>query len=146
MSGMTLNYNVLENGARDLILEIVGVDTTTTVAYTSETAITGIIAAAMTATSQTYTPSVHNKIKRIIYNCTNCAIRLQWHATTNTELITVSGYGEWNAKDCQGIIDNGGAGVTGDIDWTTIPIAAVSSGAGIVTAAASLQIYLIKGA
>ena len=142
---LAYTYNVLENGPRDFIFAAIGTDAATTVAFTSETAITGIIAAAVTAASTTYTPSVHNKVKRIIYNTTNCAIRLQWHQTTNAELITLSGYGDWNSKDCQGLFGPNGTGATGDIDSVTIPIAAVTAGSGIITAAASLQIYLVKG-
>lgn len=145
MAGMAFTYDVLENGPREFIFTAIGIDATTTTAFTSEAAVTGIIAAAVTAASTTYAPSVHNKVRRIIYNTTNCAIRLQWHQTSNADLITLSGYGDWNSKDCQGITNPNGTGSTGDIDSITIPTSSVTSGAGIVTAAASLQIYLIKG-
>lgn len=149
MAGMAFTYEVLENGPREFIFLATGIDATTTVAYTSEAAVTGIIAAAVTAASTTYVPSVHNKVRRILYNTTNCAIRLQWHQSTNADLVTLSGYGDWNANllygGSQGITNPNGAGSTGDIDSITIPIAAVSSGSGIVTAAASLQFWITKG-
>lgn len=149
MAGMAFTYDVLHNGPRELIFTAIGIDTTTTVAFTSEAAVTGIIAAAMTATSNTYTPSVHNKVRRILYSTTNCAIRLQWHQTSNVELITLNGYGDWNANllygGSQGLTNPNGTGSSGDIDSITIPVAAVTAGAGVVTAAASLQFYIIKG-
>lgn len=152
MAGMAFTYEVLHNGPRELVFLATGIDATTTVAFTSEAAVTGIIAAAMTATSNTYTPTVHNKLRRLIYSTTNCAIRLQWHQTSNADLLTVGGaasWGDWNTNllfsGSQGITNPNGAGSTGDIDSITIPIAAVSSGAGIVTAAASLMFYITKG-
>lgn len=149
MAGLAYTYEVLENGPRELIFTAIGIDATTTVAFTSEAAVTGIIAAAMTATSNTYTPSVHNKVRRILYSMTNCATRLQWHQTSNADLVVLSGYGDWNANllygGSMGFTCPNGTGATGDIDSITIPIAAVSSGAGIVTAAASLQFWITKG-
>lgn len=148
MAGLAFTYEVLENGPREFIFTAAGIDTTTTVAFTAESAITGIIAAAVTAASTTYAPSVHNKVRRILYSTTNCFLRLQWHQTSNADFLALGGsasWGDWNSKDCQGITNPNGTGSTGDIDVTVIPIAAVSSGTGVVTAAASLQIYLVKG-
>lgn len=152
MAGMAYTYEVLHNGPRELVFTAIGIDATTTVAFTSESAVTGIIAAAMTATSNTYTPTVHNKLRRLLYSTTNCAIRLQWHQTTNADLLTVGGsasWGDWDANKLfagsQGLFCPNGAGASGDIDMITIPIAAVTSGSSVVTAAASLMFYIAKG-
>lgn len=152
MAGLAFTYSVTENGARELIFTAAGIDTTTTVAFTAETALTGIIAAAMTAASQTYTPSVHNKFRRILWNTSNCILRIQWHQSSNADMLTVGGsasWGDWHMNPLysgsQGLICPNGAGASGDIDITVIPIAAVTSGSGVVTAAASLTFYITKG-
>jgi hypothetical protein len=133
---MAFNYRVLENAARNYILQVEGVDTAATTAYTQDGSATGIIAA------NGYTPTVHLKVRRIVYNTTNCMARLQWHATANTELINLSGYGTYCIRDTQGIFNDNGTGATGDIDLFSIAIATAS---GTVTAAMSLVIECIKG-
>ncbi|MDE2101699.1 MAG: hypothetical protein KGL39_30920, partial [Patescibacteria group bacterium] len=84
--------------------------------------------------------------RRIVYNATNCAVRLQWHQTSNAELINLSGYGEYCLEDIQGIVNPKGTGSTGDIDLLVYPFAAVTAGAGIVTEMFSMTIECVKGA
>ena len=136
---MALTFSVLENSARNYILQITGVDTGTTVAYTSDGTSNGIIAA------NSYTPTTSLKVRKVVYNTTNCVVRAQWHQTSNAEAFNVSGYGELCYTDLQGLINPKGAGSTGDIDLTTYPIAAVTAGANIVTAMFSMTIECIKG-
>lgn len=135
---MAFTFRVLENSARNYILEVVGVDTAATTAYTLDGTSTGIVAA------NGYTPTVSLKVRKIWYNTTNCMARLQWHQTTNAELANVSGYGFICLKDTMGIQNDKGTGSTGDIDLTSIAIAAVAS--GTVTAAMTLIIEAVKGA
>ena len=135
---MAFTFRVLENSARNYILEVVGVDTAATTAYTQDGTSTGIIAA------NGYTPTTSFKVRKIIYSTTNCAARLQWHQTSNTELAFVNGYGQINLENTQGVINDKGAGSTGDIDLYSIAIAAVAS--GTVTAAMTLVIECVKGA
>lgn len=139
MAGMAFTYDVIENSARNFIFLANGVDSTTTVAFTSEAAVTGIIAAAG------YTPTVHLKIRRITHTLGNCLIRLQWHQTSNADAIILAGGRNWDFKNTSGLCNPGGAGATGDLDSITIPIAAVSSGSGIVTATASILFECVKG-
>lgn len=135
---MAFTFRVLENSARNYILEVVGIDTAATTAYTSDGSSAGIIAA------NGYTPTTSLKVRRIIYNTTNCMARLQWHATANTELANLSGFGHMCVRDTQGIINDKTTGSTGDIDLSSIAIAAVTT--GTVTAAMTLVIEMIKGA
>lgn len=135
---MAFTFEVLENSARNYILHVVGVDAAATTAYTSDGSSNGIVAA------NGYTPTTSLKVRRIVYNTTNCMARLQWHQTSNAELINLSGYGTVDLRDTQGIINPKGTGSTGDIDLTSIAIAAVAS--GTVTAAMSFTIECVKGA
>jgi hypothetical protein len=139
MAGLTFSYEVIENGPRNFIFVANGVDATTTVAFTAEATVTGIIAAAG------YTPTTHLKVRRLLWSLGNCAIRLQWHQTANVDLLFLSGFLNWDMKNTQGIVNPNGTGSTGDIDLIAIPTAAVTAGAGIVTATASIYFECIKG-
>ena len=136
---MAFTFSVIENGSRNLVLQVIGVDTTTTVAWTQDGSSTAIFATNVSG----FTPGVHLKIRRIIYNTTGCMARLQWHQTSNAEALNLSGYGTMDLRDTQGIINAGGAGSTGDIDLTSIATSANT--AGTVTAAMTLIIECIKG-
>lgn len=136
---MAFTFEVLENGPRNYVLHIVGVDTAAVTAYTQDGASSGIVAANGYAAVTTSL-----KVRRILYNTTNCMARFQWHQTANAELINLSGYGTIDLRDTQGIINPKGAGSTGDIDLSSIAIAAVAS--GTVTAAMSITIECTKGA
>jgi len=138
---MAFTYSVLENGPRNLILHVVGVDASTTTAYTSNGSVSTLI-----SSGAGYTPTTSFKIRKIVYNFTNSAARLQWDQTTDAEAINLTGYGHYNLKDTQGLINPKGTGSTGDIVLTTYPIAAVTQGAGIVTAMFSMTLECIKGA
>lgn len=139
MAGMAFSYEVLENSARNFVFVANGVDTTTTVAFTAEATVGGLIAAAG------YTPTTHLKVRRVVHTLGNCLIRLQWHQTTNVDLLILAAGREWDFRNTQGIPNPLGTGSTGDIDSITIPTAAVSSGTGIVTATASILFECIKG-
>lgn len=134
---MAFTFRVLENGARDYILEIVGVDTAATTAFTSDGSSNGVLAA------NGFAPTTSAKVRRIVYNTTNCMARLQWHQAANAELANLSGYGDMCLKDTQGIINDKGAGSTGDIDLSSIAIQAVTT--GTVTAAMTLVLEITKG-
>lgn len=140
---MAFTFRVLENSVRNYVLEVVGVDTGAVTAYTSDGTSNGILAA------NGFTPTTSAKVRRIVYNTTNCMARLQWHQTANAELANLSGFGDLNLDgsvttvSTQGIINDKGAGSTGDIDLSSIAIAAVTT--GTVTAALTLVIFIVKG-
>lgn len=141
---MAFTFRVLENGARNFILQVNGADAVTTTAATSDGTSNGILNA------NSITPTVHNKVRRITYNTLNCTARLQWHATTNVDLAYFTGYGEFDMiwpgnLGNMGIWDDGGTGVTGDIDLASFATNTVTGGAGLLTAAMTLLIYGVKG-
>lgn len=138
---MSFTYSVLENSSRNLVLHVVGVDTATTTAYTSDGNVADLI-----ATGASYTPTTSFKVRKVVYNTTNCALRLQWDQTTDAEAINVTGFGHYNLKDTQGLINSKGTGSNGDLNLTVYPIAAVTQGSGIVTAMFSLTLECVKGA
>jgi hypothetical protein len=140
---LAYTFRVLENSARNYILQANAVDTSTTAVATTGTASNGIIAA------NGYTPTTHLKLYRVWYSIYNLDVRVQWHATTNVDIAIVSGgYGEMNFDEMFGhstfVNNDGGAGVTGDIDIAPSYASNITTGGG-VTASLSLTLFAIKG-
>jgi len=72
---------------------------------------------------QTFYPGVHLKITKIIYDCKGMGLRIQWHATTNEDIVVLGGFGTQDYRDIGGIQNPGTTaltGSTGSIDFTTI--------------------------
>lgn len=135
---MAFAFQVLENSARNYILSINGVDTATTVAATAYTTQSGIIAA------NGYTPTTSLKIRRILYNAQNCIARFQWHATSNVDFLTLSGYGNYDLWNTPSLINSKATGATGDIDLIVSTISAITTGGG-ATAAMTIVLEAVKG-
>lgn len=134
---MAFTYQVLENSARNYILSINGVDTSTTVAATAYTTQSGIVAA------NGYTPTTSLKIRRILYNAANCIARFQWHATSNVDFLVLSGYGNFDLWNTPSLINSKATGATGDIDLIVSTIGAVTTGGG-TTASLTIVLEAIK--
>jgi len=143
---MAFTYQLLENGPRNLVLAINGVDAASTTAGTQDGTQAGIFAAASVTV-----PSVHYKVTRILYSSFNCVTRLQWHATSNVDLaILGQNYGDLNfdlktSKAIAGINNNAGTGVTGDIDIFTTALTTLTAAGGGVTAGVSIVLFGTKG-
>lgn len=58
-------------------------------------------------------------IQRIHYNVNGMVVTMLWDATTDVRIMELSGYGCFDLRDFGGLTNNGGAGVTGDILFTT---------------------------
>lgn len=136
---MGFGFQVLENSARNYILSVNGIDPSTTTAGTTDGTSAGIIAA------NGYTPTTSFKIRRIVYNTTNCVVRFQWHATTNVDFLNLSGYGFFDLWNTPSLINSKAAGATGDIDILTYPIGTVTGGAGLYTSGFSFVLEAVKG-
>lgn len=136
---MAFAFQVLENSARNYILSVNGVDAASTTAATTDGNSAGIIAA------NGYTPTTSLKVRRVVYNTTNCVVRFQWHATTNVELLNLSGYGIFDLWNTPSLINSKATGATGDIDILTYPINTVTGGAGLFTAGFTMVIEAVKG-
>lgn len=59
------------------------------------------------------------RITRIHYSVTGMVATLLWDADTDVRCVDLAGYGTFDLEHFGGIINNGGAGVTGDILLTT---------------------------
>ena len=72
-------------------------------------------------------PTTHLKIWRIWYDCKTMAVRLKWDATSAVDIAILGGFGFLDFRDFGGLTNNGGAGVTGKITFTTIGAVANAS-------------------
>ena len=59
------------------------------------------------------------KISRITYICAGMDVQILWDATTNVPAYVLSGDGAIDFKPMGGLVNNAGAGKTGDILFTT---------------------------
>lgn len=61
------------------------------------------------------------KIEKIWFSGATFDIELEWDASSNVDILTLSGEGgyELDFRDIGGLINNAGSGITGDIDFTT---------------------------
>lgn len=66
------------------------------------------------------------KIDRIFYATSTMSVRILWDATTDVDAFTIGAFqtGVLDFTPIGGLINNAGAGVTGDIMFTTIGAAA----------------------
>jgi hypothetical protein len=60
------------------------------------------------------------KINKIHYDVAGMVLRILWDADTDVTCVDLQGDGCLDATGYGGLVNNGGAGVTGDIRFTTI--------------------------
>lgn len=130
----------LENGARNLVMEFVGFDSAPVANTVAENAVVKVNATTLTLTT-------HLKIRRILYSIVNASVRMQWDATSPVDIAMLAGYGDYLLTYPQigvmGIQNDGGAGVTGNVTFTTTEVgAAASAGAAGYT----ITLFMTKGA
>ena len=66
------------------------------------------------------------KVRRIVYNITSGSVVVAWKASTNNPIAVLSGYGEIDLRDTQGVTNAATSGNTGDITFTTKTFVAAS--------------------
>ena len=69
-------------------------------------------------------PGIHLSILSIWFSITGMVVRVQWHATTNVDIVNLSQADNWEFLDHRGGFQGltppvGVAGITGSIDITT---------------------------
>jgi hypothetical protein len=72
---------------------------------------------------QTFYPGVHLKVVGIDYDIKSMGLRIQFHASSNADMMVLGGFGRFDYTDIGGIQNPGTAalsGSTGSIDFTTV--------------------------
>lgn len=81
---------------------------------TGESAVTKVDVSALTP------PATEVKIRKIDYNVGGMTVQVLWEATEDVVALTLTGEGNHCSRRFGGLVNNAGAGVTGDILFTTI--------------------------
>lgn len=128
-----VNTQTIENGPRNLVMKFTNVSD-----GTGESAVVKVDAS-------TFTPALTTslKVRRIEYNITGGAVRMLWDATTDVTFAYLTGYGNLDLTDTQGIVNNAGAGVTGDILFTTSGF--IAAGASNPASGYTITLFMVKG-
>lgn len=99
----------LIDGERNLVIKIVGILDTANDAQNPVVDVSALVPAAIRVRLDKITYSISSQL----------AVNLFWEATTDVPIVSLTGYGCIKAKEFGGLVNNGGAGVSGDISLTT---------------------------
>lgn len=105
----TVSSQTIIDGERNVVMKF-----TNTSDGTGESAVTKVDVSALNGA-----PS-RVKITNIHYSVAGMVARLLWDADTDVTIVDLQGDGHFCAERFGGLINNGGAGVTGDIKLTTV--------------------------
>lgn len=86
---------------------------------TGESAVLKVDVSALNADSLRGSPCTGVVIRKVIYDCFGMSVSILWDATTDVRALVLAGYGTHDFSFFSGIPNNAGAGVTGDILFTT---------------------------
>lgn len=110
------NLQTLVDGDRNVVIKAVGVLDTSNQARTIIVDVSTLVPACELVS-----------VDEIYFNVTSpLSVLLDWDATTDVDMITLSGFGEYcnMGREWGGLQNNAGAGITGDIYLTTFGWAA----------------------
>jgi hypothetical protein len=85
---------------------------------TGETAVTKVDATSSTFANQGVVPGIHLKVARIIFAVYNGEVRVQWVASSSTDMVVLSGFGTFDYTFAP-LFNPNNAGATGSISFTT---------------------------
>ena len=126
----TVTSQTLENGNRRLVMKFTNYSD-----GTGETGVTKVNAASangVVIAGQTYYPGTNLKIVGITYDIHGGGLRIQWHATSNVDIVVLGGFGQRQFLDrrggFQGLVNTLATGATGSIDFTTVEFGAPFAG------------------
>ena len=107
----TVTIRTLFKGRRHLVMKF-----TNESDGTGETGVTKVDATSATNgivyQGQTITPGVHLKVTKVIYDVKGMSLRVQWHATSNEDMLILGGFGTQDYRDTGGIQNPGTAALT----------------------------------
>lgn len=99
------------NGARNLIIKL-----TNESDGTGESGVTKV-----DGTSTTFNaPGLHLKVARIIYDVKGMQVRIQWNASSPTDMWIASGFGTMDFTYFGGLPNPANSGADGKINFTTV--------------------------
>ncbi len=120
----TVTSQIIVNGNRNLVMKF-----TNESDGTGESAVKKVDAASSTFATVPWNnvPGVHLKVQRITYDVQGGSVRVQWDASSATDMVILEFAGVMDQTFFGGFKNPGGAGATGSILFTTVGFAAGSS-------------------
>lgn len=112
---------VFGNGPRNLIIKFTNFSD-----GTGETGVKKVDAQSSTFANQGVVPGIHLKIARITFAVTGGSLRVQWDASSATDIWDLSGFGTYDFVAAP-LPNPNNAGATGSILFTTVGFASASS-------------------
>lgn len=104
-----VSSQTLVDGSRNVVMKF-----TNTSDGTGESAVTKVDVSALSGAPSRVT------IDKIHYSVAGMVVRLLWDATADVTILDLQGDGCFDASAFGGLTNNAGAGVTGDIQLTTV--------------------------
>jgi adhesin HecA-like repeat protein len=130
----TVSSTIIENGPRRFIIKLTNFSD-----GTGESNVTKVTAANLGAS--TANGFNHAKLRKVHYAVPTGLVQIQWKATTNIDALILAGTHTIDLTDTQGIINDAGTGITGDVTLTTQGFKAVATAASGYT----IILYFVKG-
>jgi len=130
----TVASQIIENGPRRFVIKLTNFSD-----GTGESNVTKVTAAQLGATAANGLQ--HAKLRKVEYAVPTGLVQIQWKASTNVDAVILSGTHTLDFSDTQGIQNDAGSGVTGDVTLTTQGFKAVATAASGYT----IVLYFIKG-
>jgi adhesin HecA-like repeat protein len=130
----TVGSVILENGPRRFVIKLTNFSD-----GTGESNVTKVTAANLGAS--TANGFANAKIRKVEYAVPTGLVQLQWKASTNTDALILAGTHTMDFCDTQGILNDAGTGITGDLTLTTQGFKAVATAASGYT----IVLYFVKG-
>ncbi len=130
----TVASQIIENGPRRFVIKLTNFSD-----GTGESNVTKVTAANLGAS--TAAGFAHAKIRKVEYAVPTGLVQLQWKASSNVDALILSGTHTMDFEDVQGVLNDAGAGITGDLTLTTQGFKAVATAASGYT----IVLYFIKG-
>lgn len=106
------------NGARNLVMKF-----TNESDGTGESAVTKVDATSSTISS----PGIHLKVSRITYDVQGGSVRVQWNASSATDMVILEFAGVIDSTFFGGLTNPQNTGATGSISFTTVGFTSGSS-------------------
>jgi len=127
-----LSSQILVNGPRFIVAKYTNISDGTAEVGVTKLDATNTGPFGIQRSGQMFYPGVRLAIASIWFSCINMAVRLQWHATTNVDIVTLAQSDNWTFMDERGGFGGltppvGVAGITGSIDFSTYTAVANSA-------------------
>jgi hypothetical protein len=133
----TVTTQVLENGPKRLVVKCTNFSDGTGESGVTKVNATSSGSFGVVVQGQTFYPGLHLKITDIWYDVHGGGLRIQWHASSNVDILVLGGFGHWRFSDVragfQGLVNTAASGATGSIDFTTVGFTNVWAGSAVAT-------------